>query len=52
MNTKSKTYYDVVPTILLPVVLRRFRSRKEAAKYIKDKGLKDSWIIVPTRIDL
>lgn len=52
MNTKSKTFYDVVPTILSPVVLLRFRSRKEAAKYIKDKGLKDSWIIVPTRIDL
>lgn len=52
MNTKSKTYYDIVPTVLSPVVLLRFRSRKEAAKYIEDKSLKDSWIIVPTRIDL
>lgn len=52
MNTKSKTYYDIVPTILSPVVLLRFRSRKEATKYIEDNGLKDSWIVVPTRIDL
>lgn len=52
MNTKSKTYYDIVPTVLSPVVLLRFRSRKEAIKYLEDNHLKDSWIIVPTRIDL
>lgn len=52
MNTKSKTYYDIVPTVLSPVVLLRFRSRKEANKYLEDNHLKDSWIIVPTRIDL
>lgn len=52
MNTKSKTYYDIVPTVLSPVVLLRFRSRKEATKYIKDNHLQDSWIVVPTRIDL
>lgn len=52
MNTKSKTYYDIVPTVLSPVVLLRFRSREEANKYLEDNHLKDSWIIVPTRIDL
>lgn len=52
MNTKSKTYYDIVPTVLSPVVLLRFRNRKEATKYTEYKGLKGSWIIVPTCIDL
>lgn len=52
MNTKSKTFYDVVPTILSPVVLLRFRSRKEANKYIEDNHLQDSWIVLPTRIEL
>lgn len=52
MNTKSKTYYDIVPTVLSPVVLLRFRSRKEANKYLDDNHLRDTWIVVPTRIDL
>lgn len=52
MKKKSKTYYDIVPTVLSPVVLLRFRSRKEANKYIKDNRLQDSWIVLQTRIEL
>lgn len=52
MNKMLKTYYDVVPTILAPVVLLRFRTRKDAVKYIADNHLQDSWIVLPTRIEL
>lgn len=52
MNTKSKTYYDIVPKDLEPVVVLRFKSRKEAAEYMKANHMEPSWIVVPTRIEL
>lgn len=51
-NKKSKTFYDIVPTTLAPVVLLRFRTRREAQEYLDKNKLSDTWVIITTRIEL
>lgn len=52
MKKKSKTFYDIVPTTLSPVILTRFRSRRDAQEYLNKNKLSDTWVITTTCIEL
>lgn len=52
MNTKSKTFYDIVPKNLESVVVCRFKSHVKAIEYMRENHLDSSWAIVPITIAL